>query len=173
MVALEVLDSVISFTLGLGFEPDLNTTTKQMIAKIAKNTKPGVNVPVACLTIPTTTAGKNPPSPPAAPTSPVTAPTDCGKYSGTSLNTAPLPNPIAAAIPNAPIVNVAIIGQARKKAIAAVAGKTHSKIRRPPTRSASIPPTGLIAVASTTNPAVRKPASPGDSLNISVKKIGR
>src|SRR5215813_10919609 len=155
------------------FEPDLNAATKQMIAKSARNTKPGVNLPVVCLSIPNTSGGKNPPSPPAAPTSPVTAPTDCGKYSGTSLNTAPLPNPIAAAIPNAPIVNVDIIGQARKMAITAVTGKTQSKIRRPPTQSASVPPTGLIAVASTTKPAVRNPASPGDNLNISVKKIGR
>src|SRR5262249_15870847 len=80
-----------------------------MIAKSASNTKPGVNVPVACLTIPNTNGGKNPPSPPAAPTSPVTAPTDCGKYSGTSLNTAPLPNPIPAAIPKPPLLNVPII----------------------------------------------------------------
>src|SRR5262245_2983879 len=106
---------------GSGFEPDLNTTTKQMIAKSVKNTKPGVNVLVACLTIPKTNGGKNPPSPPAAPTSPVTAPTDCGKYSGTSLNTALLPNPIAAVILNALIVNVAIIGQARKTVIVVVA----------------------------------------------------
>src|SRR5262245_25081256 len=119
-----------------GFEPDLNTTTKQIMAKSASSTNPGVKVPVACRTAPRTSGGKKPPSPPAAPTSPVTAPTDCGKYSGTSLNTAPLPNPIAAAIPNAPIVKVTIIGQARKTAIAAGAGKTHRKIPQPPTPTA-------------------------------------
>src|SRR5262245_64413531 len=151
----------------------LKITTKQRIANSASNTNPGVKLPVACRTAPRTSGGKNPPSPPAAPTIPVTAPTDCGKYSGTSLNTAPLPSPMAAAIPNAPMVNVTIIGQARKTAIADVAGKTHSKIFRPPIRSASIPPTGRIAVASTTNPAVRNPAAPGVSLNISVKKVGR
>src|SRR5262245_10055591 len=156
-----------------GFEPDLKITTKQRIANSASNTNPGVKLPVACRTAPRTSGGKNPPSPPAAPTSPVTAPIACGKYSGTSLNTAPLPSPMAAAIPNAPMVNVTIIGQARKTAIAAVTGKTHSKIFRPPILSASIPPTGRIAVASTTNPAVRKPAAPGVSLNISVKKVGR
>src|SRR5512145_2113999 len=111
-----------------GFEPDLKTTTKQMIAKSASNTNPGVKLPVVCRIAPRTSGGKNPPSPPAAPTNPVTTPTDCGKYSGTSLNTAPLPNPIAEAIPNAPIVNVTIVGQARKTAIAAVTGKTHNKI---------------------------------------------
>src|SRR5262249_31098480 len=72
-----------------GFEPDLKTTTKQVMAKSASSTKPSANAPVACRTAPRTSGGKNPPSPPAAPTSPVTAPTDCGKYSGTSLKTAP------------------------------------------------------------------------------------
>src|SRR5262245_52644546 len=41
----------IRSVLRVGFEPDVNTTTKQMIAKGPSNTKPGVNVPVACLAI--------------------------------------------------------------------------------------------------------------------------
>ena len=61
--------------------------------KSASSANPGVKLPVACRTAPSTSGGKNPPSPPAAPTSPVTAPTDCGKYSGTSLNTAPVAQP--------------------------------------------------------------------------------
>jgi hypothetical protein len=33
-----------------GFEQDLMTTTKQMIAKSARNTNPGVKLPVVCRT---------------------------------------------------------------------------------------------------------------------------
>ena len=57
-----------------------------------------MNDPVAWRMPPSTSGGKNPPSPPAAPTSPVTLPTARGKCSGTSLNTAPFPSPMAAAI---------------------------------------------------------------------------
>src|SRR5262249_42290063 len=46
------------------FEPDLKATTKQMMAKRDRNTKPGVNVPVACLTIPNTNGRPEPPAPP-------------------------------------------------------------------------------------------------------------
>ena len=67
-----------------GFEPELKITTKQTMEKSASSTNPGVKLPVACRTAPSTSGGKNPPSPPAAPTSPGAAPTDCGKYSGTS-----------------------------------------------------------------------------------------
>jgi hypothetical protein len=80
---------------------------------------------------------------------------------------------MAAAMPRAPTVNVLISGQAMKSAMTAVAGKTASRMRRPPTRSASQPPTGRMAVARTTKPAVRKPAPAGDRSNISVRKVGR
>src|ERR1019366_9673451 len=119
----------------------------------------GKNVPVRSLTTPSTRGGKNPPKPPAAPTSPATLPTEPGKYSGTSLNTAPLPRPISPATPSAPSVNVIMSGQARKIAITLVKGKAHFRMLRPPNLSANTPPKGRIAVASTTNPAVRKPAS--------------
>src|ERR1035437_4537982 len=130
---------------------------KKLKAQSIRN--PGENVPVRSLTTPSTRGGKNPPKPPAAPTSPVTLPTELGKYSGTSLKTAPLPSPIAPATPRAPIVNVTMSGQARKIAIAPVKGKPHFRMLRPPNLSANTPPKGRIAVARTTNPAVRKPAS--------------
>src|SRR6266403_221285 len=54
---------------------------------------------------PSSKGGKNPPSPPIAPTRPVTVPTSLGKYCGTSLNTAPLPFPSTKAHPRAPKEN--------------------------------------------------------------------
>ena len=48
------------------------------------------------LTAAITSGGKNPPSPPAAPTRPVTAPTRSGVL-GDELKTAPVPRPKAAA----------------------------------------------------------------------------
>ena len=89
------------------------------------------------------------------------------------MKTAPLPSPIAAAIPSAPMVNVTIMGQARKIAITATNGKAQVRMARPPTLSASVPPMGRIAVARTMKPAVLRPAFCGVSLNISVRKIGR
>ncbi len=59
-----------------GFEPDLKTRTKQMIAKSASSTNTGVKFPVVCRTAPRTSGAKHPSNPPVAPTSPVTAPTD-------------------------------------------------------------------------------------------------
>jgi hypothetical protein len=62
-----------------GFEPDLRTATKQMIAKSASNTNPGVKISGRLPDRAEDEWGKNPPTPPTAPASPVTAPTDCGK----------------------------------------------------------------------------------------------
>src|SRR5215510_14485067 len=136
-------------------------------------TNPQKKEPVRWRTRPRTSGEKKPPNPPAAPTRPVTAPTDCGKYSGTNLKTAPLPNPMAAAMPRAPMVNSTIWWEGKKMAAMATHKNTQSRILSPPTLSASHPPTGRVAVASTTKPAVRIPASSGVSWNISVRNMGR
>jgi len=59
-------------------------TARQLKLNIASSMKPQVKAPVSCLMRPSTKGGKNPPRPPAAPTS-RSLPTACGKYCGTSL----------------------------------------------------------------------------------------
>ena len=109
--------------------------------------------------------GKNPPKPPMAPTRPVTVPVCPGKYCGTSLNTAPLPSPSSAAVPRAPTVNGTMDDHASSMAKGATPANTADRTRAPPMRSESQPPRGRMRVARTTKPAVRNPASAGDSLN--------
>src|ERR1041384_5887993 len=53
-----------------------HATARQIAANTASNRKPQVKAPVVCFTPPTINGGKNPPRPPAAPTKPVTLPTD-------------------------------------------------------------------------------------------------
>ncbi len=100
--------------------------------------------------------GKKPPSPPIAPTSPVTVPVCLGKYCGTSLKTAPLPKPSNAAQPSAPTVNGIIDDQASSSANGATPRKTADNTRAPPMRSESQPPSGRSSVASTTKPGGAK-----------------
>ena len=108
-----------------------------------------------------------------APTRPVTVAVSLGKYCGTSLNTAPFPTPSRAAQPRAPTVKGSITGQVISRAKGAIPKKTPASTRAPPMRSASHPPTGRIRVASTTNPAARKPASAGLRPNWSLSRVGR
>ena len=124
-----------------------------------KSTKPGHTDPRCSRKIPSNNGGKNPPSPPKAPTSPPTVAVSFGKYCGTSLNTAPFPRPSNAAQPSAPTVNGTIAGQANNSANNAMPGNTPPSTRAPPMRSDSHPPTGRNSVASTTKPAARNPAS--------------
>src|SRR5262249_49939278 len=94
-------------------------------------------------------------------TSPVTGPVSGGDRSGTSLNTAPFPSPMSGAQPSAPTVKGIIAGHARSTAKTAMPANTQESTCAPPMRSASQPPIGRMAVASTTKPAARKPASAG------------
>jgi hypothetical protein len=80
---------------------------------------------------------------------------------------------MTAAIPSAPAVNVPMLGTAINPAITAVIGKTNISTRWPPILSARVPPAGRIAVASTTKPAVRSPASVSASVNSSRRSVGR
>src|SRR5438034_3951330 len=124
-----------------------------------KRTNPGQTAPNCWRKNPSNNGGKNPPKPPSAPTNPPTVPVSFGKNCGTSLKTAPLPKPSSAAQPSAPTVNGNIAGQASSSANNPMPGNTPASTRAPPMRSESQPPTGRNSVASTTNPAARKPAS--------------
>src|SRR5262249_9378868 len=64
--------------------PAETSPARHTSAKAPSSATASVTPPVACLTAPSKSGGKNPPSPPAAPTRPVTAPTERGKCSGTS-----------------------------------------------------------------------------------------
>ena len=108
-----------------------------------------------------------------APTRPVTVPVWLGKYCGTSLNTAPFPTPSSAAQPSAPTVKGIIAGHASSIANGATPRNTADNTRAPPMRSESQPPKGRSSVASTTKPAVRKPASAGGRRKSSFSKVGR
>ncbi len=104
----------------------------------------------------------HPPRPPAAPTTPVAEPTLlAGASNATSANTAPLPEPSAAATTrNAMVpygINVGLI--ASTAAAAVTTAKTPIRTRIGPSRSDSQPPTGRIRTASSTNPAIRLAAS--------------
>src|SRR5438093_2265340 len=66
----------------------------------ASRTNPGQITPTRSRKEPSRRGGKKPPSPPIAPTRPVTTPVFFGKYCGTSLNTPPFPNPSRTAHPN-------------------------------------------------------------------------
>src|SRR5512144_912905 len=121
--------------------------------------------PVPPYTAPITIGGRNPPSPPAAPTTPVTLPT-CGGGTATptSAKTAPLPTPSAAAMVRK---NTAATPRGGSK-LAAIAptATTASAVMSTGTavnRSASHPPTGRATVASSTNPAARLAAPVVDS----------
>src|SRR5689334_1418054 len=109
-----------------------------------------------------TSGGTNPPSPPAAPTMPVTEPTlvggDCW---ATSANTAPLPAPSAAAMVRKNTVPAGV-SDGVKACPAAPTVTTASatvRTRAGPNRSDSQPPAGRAATASSTNPAIRFAAS--------------
>src|SRR6185503_20160633 len=102
-------------------------------------------------TIPITTGGKNPPSPPAAPTIPVAAPVDCGKSSGTALKTAPLPRPRNPASVRQAIVTGSQVGLAEMCASQAASSpaptNTKTSTVAEPIRSERRPPTGRASVA--------------------------
>ena len=139
----------------------------------ARSAKPGQTVCRWSRKNPNSKGGKNPPSPPMAPTRPVTVPTSFGKYCGTSLKTAPLPMPSKNAQPSAPTVNGNIAGHDINRANGIIPRKTVWRTRAPPILSDSQPPSGRVRVASTTKPAVRKPASAGLNPNWSLSKTGR
>src|SRR6266516_606483 len=71
----------------------------------ASRTNPGQITPKRSRKKPSNKGGKNPPSPPIAPTRLVTTLVLFGKYCGTSLNTLPFPRPSSTAEPNAPTLN--------------------------------------------------------------------
>src|SRR5579883_2948215 len=129
-------------------------------ATAASRTNPGQMTPNRSRKKPSRSGGKKPPSPPIAPTSPVTTPVLFGKYCGTSLKTPPFPMPSSTAQPSAPTVNGTIDADDISSANGTIPANTPHSTRAPPMRSESHPPAGLIVAASTTNPAVRKPASP-------------
>ena len=108
-----------------------------------------------------------------APTSPVTVAMLFGKNCGTSLKTAPLPAPSSAAQPSAPTVNGSIEGHISSSANGTTPASTPERTRAPPIRSERMPPIGRISVASTTNPAVRNPASAIVKPNSSRSSVGR
>src|SRR5689334_22894057 len=58
----------------------MRLTARHPVAKTARRMKPQVKLPVCCLSCPSTSGGKNPPNPPAAPTRPVALPTVFGKH---------------------------------------------------------------------------------------------
>ena len=113
-------------------------------------------------TQPMTSGGTNPPSPPAAPTTPVTAPTlSAGATLPTRAKTAPLAAPRNAAMPRNATVPSGMSGGWK----ACTTARTATVVKQPTStgtgwsRSASQPPAGRAATASTTNPAVRNAAS--------------
>src|ERR1700687_874935 len=61
-------------TAGVGTDGRRNRVARQTSAKTPSTTKQGKKDPLGCLMKPTNGGGKTPPSPPAAPTNPVTLP---------------------------------------------------------------------------------------------------
>src|SRR5215831_1352364 len=109
-----------------------------------------------------TSGGTNPPRPPAAPTTPVTEPTlSAGATNATSAKVAPLPAPSAAAMDrNAMVPTGASDGVADwTTAPTATTASATARTRVGAYRSDSQPPTGRIATASSTKPAMRLAAS--------------
>src|SRR5918998_2627345 len=108
--------------------------------------------------------GTNPPSPPAAPTTPVTPPTlSAGATLATRANVAPDDAPRAAARPRNAMVPTGTRSGLNATTVAstATAAKHAIDTGMGPTRSDSVPPTGRMSTARTTNPAVRAAASAG------------
>ena len=122
---------------------------------------------------PRRSGGKNPPRPPMAPTSPVTVAMLCGKYSGTSLKTAPLPESEQRRAPERPDGEGHHRRPHQQQRKGHDARNTPDRTRAPPMWSDSAPPTGRINVARTTNPAVRSPASAMARPNWSRSSVGR
>ena len=148
-------------------------TIHRTSAVIASRIKPGQITPNLSLENPSSNGGKKPPSPPMAPTSPVTVPVSVGKCCGTNLKTAPLAKPSNAEHPSAPTVNGIIEGQASSSANGTMPRKAMESTRAPPISSESQPPIGRRTVARTTKPAVRNPASAGSRWNSSLRRLGR
>src|SRR5690349_6764981 len=88
----------------------LSAMPKQMTQKARRPMNPSAKLPVQLLTSPITTGGKNPPSPPIAPTIPVAAPGFSGNSPGTSLKITPLPMPRKTPIDRHAIDTVNIVG---------------------------------------------------------------
>ena len=139
----------------------------------ASRTNPGQITPKRSRKKASSKGGKNPPSPPIAPTRPVTTPVLFGKYCGTSLNTPPFPRPSSTAEPNAPTLNGRIEPDDISSANGTMPANTPHSTRAPPMRSESHPPIGRMPAATTTKPAVRNPASPSLNWNWSRNSNGR
>jgi hypothetical protein len=121
---------------------------------------------------PSSSGGKKPPSPPIAPTSPVTVAVRCREVLRHQLEHRAVARPSSAAQPSAPTVNGTIDGHISSSAKGTMPGEHARQHARAADAIREQPPTGRISVASTTNPAVRN-RHPRGQPNSSRSSVGR